>query len=86
MQTKRWLLAGLLLCPALGALAQTVSRCEDEAGHLTFTTQQCPPGTLQSLQQAYHPHLSSQSERSAAKERAERKQLDAELKRQSESP
>lgn len=86
MQTKRWLLAGLLLCPALGALAQTVSRCEDEDGHLTFTTQQCPPGTLQSLQQAYHPHLSSQSERSAAKERTERKGLDDEMRRMSEAP
>lgn len=84
MQTNRWLLALMLLCPALGAVAQTVSRCEAEDGHLTFTTQQCPPGTLQSLQQAYHPHLSSESERTGAKERADRKQLDAELKRQSE--
>lgn len=84
MGSMRYVVGAGLLCVTLGAQAQTVLRCEGEDGHLTFTTQQCPSGTLQSLQQAYHPFLSSESERTATKERAERKQLDAELKRQSE--
>ncbi|EIK93731.1 hypothetical protein PMM47T1_25758 [Pseudomonas sp. M47T1] len=84
MPRVRPLLALLMLCPALSALAQTVSRCEDEHGHLTFTTQQCPPETLQSLHRAYHPFLSRESERTATRERDERKRLDAELKRMSE--
>ncbi|WP_455926484.1 hypothetical protein [Pseudomonas putida] len=84
MAAMHYMLSAGLLCVTLGAQAQTVLRCEGEDGHLTFTTQQCPSGTLQSLQQAYHPFLSSESERTAAKECAERKQLDAELKRQHE--
>ncbi|MGY4490057.1 hypothetical protein [Pseudomonas sp. TE3610] len=84
MGSMRYVAGAGLLWMVLGTQAQTVLRCEGEDGHLTFTTQQCPSGALQSLQRAYHPFLSSDSERTAAKERAERKQLDAELKRQSE--
>ncbi len=84
MQSTRQLLALLLLCPTLGALAQTVSRCEDEDGQLTFTTQQCPPETHHSLQKAYHPFLSSESERTANREREGRQRLDEEMRRMSE--
>ncbi len=84
MGTAGYALGAMLLCAAVGAQGQTVLRCEGEDGQLTFTTQQCPPQTLQSLQQAYHPFLSRESERTAAKERDERKTLDAELKRRSE--
>ena len=78
-------LAGLLLAgPALEASGQTVSRCEDDDGQLTFTTLQCPPGTHHSLYRAYHPFLTSDSERTAAREREERRRQDQDLRRMSE--
>jgi len=78
-------LAGLLLaCLTLEALGQTVSRCEDDEGHLTFTTLQCPPGTHHSLHRAYHPLLTSDTERTAVREREERRRQDQELRKMSE--
>ncbi|MGN8344190.1 cell envelope protein SmpA [Pseudomonas sp. SMV71] len=44
-----------LLCLPLWASGQTVHRCENMAGHVTFTTLSCEPGENLSLQQI-HPY------------------------------
>lgn len=41
-----------LSCLPLWASGQTVHRCEDSTGHVTFTTLSCSPGEALSLQQA----------------------------------
>ena len=84
MKAACWLAGSLALCAAWGAVAQTVSRCEGEDGHLTFTTLQCPPGSEHSLHRAYHPFITSESERTATREREERRRLDREMRRMSE--
>jgi hypothetical protein len=46
--------AALLFLPVL-ATAATVHRCEDEHGHITFTTLACPLGHELKLQSAHNP-------------------------------
>ncbi|SFY16106.1 MULTISPECIES: cell envelope protein SmpA [unclassified Pseudomonas] len=43
----------LLFCLPLCASGQTVHRCEDAAGHITFTTLSCKPQESLSLQQIH---------------------------------
>ncbi|MES2820353.1 MAG: DUF4124 domain-containing protein [Pseudomonadota bacterium] len=43
------------LCLALELPAATVFRCEDSAGHITFTAQGCPNSHSQTLQNAHNP-------------------------------
>ena len=44
----------LLLYPHT-AQASSVFRCEDEAGHVTFTLHGCPENSRQNIQQAHNP-------------------------------
>jgi len=44
-------LLAILLCLPLWASGQTVHRCENLSGHVTFTTLSCEPGENLSLQQ-----------------------------------
>ncbi len=43
-----------LLCLPLMAEANTVQRCEDTAGNVTFTTLSCPEGHSRQLQRAFN--------------------------------
>lgn len=51
----------LLACLPLWAAGQTVHRCENIAGHVTFTTLSCDPGEALSLQQI-HPYRPGSTE------------------------
>ena len=48
-------ICALLLYPTTDAQASTVFRCEDTAGHITYTLQGCPKDSQQHLQKAHNP-------------------------------
>ncbi|RAU45831.1 MULTISPECIES: cell envelope protein SmpA [unclassified Pseudomonas] len=52
--TRNIVIAALLGLPVYGWTA-TVNRCEDERGHITFTTLSCPAGQASRLQKADSP-------------------------------
>ncbi|WP_460053416.1 cell envelope protein SmpA [Pseudomonas sp. H1_A05] len=54
-------LLACLPCLPLWAAGQTVHRCENIAGHVTFTTLSCGPGEALSLQQI-HPYRPGSTE------------------------
>jgi hypothetical protein len=54
LDTRKPVFAALLFLPVL-ATAATVHRCEDEHGHITFTTLACPAGHALKLQNAHNP-------------------------------
>jgi hypothetical protein len=54
LDTKKPLIAALLCIPALAG-ANTVHRCTDEAGNVTFTTHGCQAGQHLQLQEAHNP-------------------------------
>ncbi|WP_394561914.1 hypothetical protein [Aquipseudomonas alcaligenes] len=48
-------ICALLLHPITDTQASTVFRCENSAGHITYTLHGCPESSNQDLQDAYNP-------------------------------